>query len=43
MLLMIYEDNTGKRNWVKFPTQEMLNDFYETEDINTNTVEIFKI
>lgn len=43
MLLMIYEDGKGNRNWIKFPTKEMLNDFYETEDINTDTVEVFEV
>ena len=43
MILMIYENNKGQRNWVKFPNKEILNDFYETEDININTVKIFEI
>lgn len=43
MLLLIYEDTKGRRDWIKFPNKEYLTEFIELEDIKENTLEIYEI
>lgn len=43
LFLLIYEDTRGKRNWIKFPNKEYLNEFIELEDMNEETIEVYEI